>query len=112
GLRTASVMRLSSTSVRVHLSPRAGRGSAGVAPALPIQPLRLAFGDLDRTLSILATGARIGEHVEHDEVGERRRRLLADRSLPAPGPPAVSVRLAASRKIVFLGSAVQIGLLS
>ena len=43
----------------------------------------MALGDLDRTLGVLAAGADVGEHVEDDEVGERRRGLFSDRTQTA-----------------------------
>src|SRR5713226_9222707 len=54
----------------------------------PVEPRRLALGDLDRALDVLAAGADVGEHVDQDEIGERRGRLLAHRSLPAGGERA------------------------
>src|SRR3954471_6388414 len=44
----------------------------------PVDALELALGHADRALGVLAAGADIGEHVEHHEVGDRRRGLLAD----------------------------------
>src|SRR5712691_799334 len=54
----------------------------------PVEPRRLALGDLDRALDVLAAGADVGEHVDQDEIGERRGRLFAHRSLPAGGARA------------------------
>src|SRR5262249_58381826 len=64
--------------------------------ASPVQPCRLALGNLDRALGVLATGADIGEHVEDDEIGKRRCRLLADRAEAADGQRALC-RLAEDR---------------
>ena len=78
----------------------ARRTAPGVPPAFrvssAIEPRRLPLGDLDAALGVLAAGADIGEHVEDDEVGERRRRLLADRSQAARGQRALG-RLAEDR---------------
>src|SRR5882757_5992949 len=45
-----------------------------------IDALQLPLGILHRGLGILRAGAIIGEHVDHDEVGDRGRRLLAGRA--------------------------------
>src|SRR5438105_15783663 len=78
-------LALTTTSVigPVSVENRAGGAGAPPAVAMPasaVEPRRLAFGDLDRAFGVLAAGADIGEHVEHDEVGKCRRRLLADRA--------------------------------
>src|SRR5262245_7873191 len=54
-----------------------------------VEPHRLTLGDLDRGLGVLASGTDVGEHVEDDEVGKRRGRLLADRAKPARGERAL-----------------------
>src|SRR6478672_4894152 len=54
-----------------------------------VQPHRLALGDLDRALGVLAPGADVGEHVEDDEIGKRRGRLLAHLAEPARGERAL-----------------------
>src|SRR5262249_62180422 len=43
------------------------RHSASPKHALPVQPQRLALGDLDRALGLLAARADVCEHVEHDD---------------------------------------------
>src|SRR5262245_10656009 len=60
---------------------KSGPGFQSLSSA--IKPLRLPLGDRDRTFDIFTAAAEIGEHVEHDEVGQGRRRLLSDRSKSA-----------------------------
>src|SRR5581483_5378585 len=45
-----------------------------------IDTLKLTLRNRDRALYVLAACAVVREHVEDDEVGNRRRRLLADRT--------------------------------
>ena len=45
----------------------------------------MPLGDPHRGLGVLAAGAVAREHIEQHEVGDCRRRLLADRALPARG---------------------------
>jgi hypothetical protein len=45
-----------------------------------IDALRLALGHRDSTLGVLASGREVRKHVHHDEVGDRRRGLLAERA--------------------------------
>src|SRR5450631_1828752 len=44
--------------------------------SLAIDTLQLPFGNRDRALGIVASGAEVGEHVDHQEVGDRGRGLL------------------------------------
>src|SRR5260370_24431375 len=73
----ASTLALWVRGTRLRLAPgvlRRGPEQQGSA----IDALQLALRDRDRALHVLAPGAIIGKHVENHEVGDRRRRLLAD----------------------------------
>src|SRR5215475_7349316 len=61
-----------------------GAGSPLPAPRhlLAIDALQLPLGFGDGALGVLGAGAVVGEHVDHDEVRDRLRRLFADRSDP------------------------------
>src|SRR4051812_40171594 len=60
---------------------RAGRNSMRPAPSSStINALQLPFGNGDRALGVVASAAVVGEHVDHQEVGDRGRRLLAGRA--------------------------------
>src|SRR5690348_5963966 len=60
-------------------------GCSGLRPpaASTINALRLPLGDGDCAFHVLTPGAVVGKHVEHEEIGDCRRRLLADRAEPA-----------------------------
>src|SRR6185437_2646071 len=70
-----------------------------------IDSLQLPFGVRDRALGILAAGAVIGEHIDHDEVRDRGRGLFTGRADAEAG----SARLLAWANTAFFGSAVQTG---
>src|SRR4051794_19823218 len=58
---------------------KTGGGSPPPAPlSSAIDALQLPFGFRHRCLGILGAGAIVGEHVHHDEVGNRGCRLLTD----------------------------------
>src|SRR3954469_23718847 len=49
------------------------------APVLStIDALQLPFGFCHSGLGILGAGAEVGKHIDHDEVGNRGRRLFTD----------------------------------
>ena len=87
------------------------RGSGGLHPAAArpivstIDALQLPLGNRDGALGVFAAGAIVGEHVDHQEVGDRGRRLLAG----VPMPEAGSARLLAWLNTWFFGSAVHTG---
>ena len=63
-----------------ELSSDARRRAAMLAaPGLhsAIDALQLPFGNRDRALGVLAAGAEVREHIDHQEVGDRGRRLFA-----------------------------------
>ena len=41
-----------------------------ITDPVTVERVALTLGDLDRALGVLAAGAVVGEHVEHDEIGE------------------------------------------
>ena len=101
-------------SLPVHAVDYRAVSSIGRAASLPaarpilllaIDTLQLSLGNRDRALGILRAGAVVGEHVDHQEVGDRRRRLLAG------GANAGNriTRLLAWLNTWFFGSAVHIG---
>lgn len=49
----------------------------------PVDARELPLGDAHRRLGVLAAGAVAREHVDEHEVGDRRRRALADRTFAA-----------------------------
>src|SRR6202163_4837659 len=97
----ASQLRLTLSRSHAELS-RTARGArvgwrttsaihqASLRGYLPIDPPRLTLRHRDRAFRVLAAGEVIGEHVEHEEVGDRRRRLLADRAEAAGGERALA----------------------
>src|SRR6476469_8045674 len=72
-------------SAELETDPAGGRPPARRGLCSAIDTLQLPLGNRDRTLRVLAPGAVVGEHVDDDEVGDRGRRLLADRTEPACG---------------------------
>src|ERR1700726_4479414 len=64
-------------------------GRTASAISSPINSPQLPVRDRDRILGVLTPGAIGGEHVEHDEVGDRGGGLLPDRTEPASGERAL-----------------------
>src|SRR6266702_4639864 len=58
--------------------------------SLAIDALQLTLGFRDRGLGILGAGAVVGEHVDHQEVGDRGCRLLARRTDAGRGKRALA----------------------
>src|SRR5689334_23812982 len=73
GARAMSAMSVIPSAVAV--------GRAAPMPPAPlssaIDALQLPLGFRDGGLGVLRTGAVVREHVDHDEVGDRGRRLFA-----------------------------------
>src|ERR1700753_165171 len=67
-------------------SSEMSKGTGGSTPPVrtvgltAVDSFQWPLGFRDRALGILGAGAVIGEHVDHDEVGDRGRRLLAGRA--------------------------------
>ena len=74
-----------------------------------IDALQLPLGFRDGGLGILGAGAVVGEHVDHDEVGDRGRRLLAGRADARRRQRALA---RPAQNTAFFGSAVQTGAMS
>src|SRR5450759_1416122 len=55
-----------------------------------IDALQLPLGNRDRALGVLAAGAVVRNHVDHQEVGDRGRRLLAGRADAGSGKRALA----------------------
>src|SRR5690242_19708717 len=70
-------------SLRPNHPPPCGGGIGRALRA--IDALERPLGVRDRALHVIAAGAVVGEHVDDDEVGDRARRLLADRAEAARG---------------------------
>src|SRR3990170_3519036 len=76
-------MKASTQEAERHCSRRvAGRTGGSCLPPvrllLAIDALQLALGNRDRALGVFTAGAVVGEHVDHQEVRDGRRRLFAD----------------------------------
>src|SRR5262249_18272741 len=103
------------------LSPHPGRGeesasashlnaAAAILPPLhhlTVQPPGLALGDRNGAFHIFATGAVVREHVDDEEVGDRRRSLLADRAEMTGGERALGA--VAERRALRVGGPYRIG---
>src|ERR1700730_13130114 len=93
--------------VEYHVTSPIGRAANWSAARpiviLAIDALQLPLAIRDRALGILGARAVVGEHVNHQEVGDRGRRLLAG------GADAGSARLLACANTAFFGSAVHTG---
>src|SRR5450759_3762515 len=76
-----------------HAKSSIGRAAIGSQPARlysTIDALQLPLGNRDRSLGVLAAGAVVRKHVDHQEVGDRGRRLLAGRADAGSGKRALA----------------------